>query len=88
MARGAISKLVERLRRKELIERSSSEEDRRYQSIALTAAGWKLVPILARLADQNDREFFGHLDPEQRAGFVRLLRDIVHRHGWKDLPVN
>jgi DNA-binding MarR family transcriptional regulator len=88
MTRGAISKLVERLCGKALVERTSSGIDRRYHSVALTAKGEKLVPILARLADENDREFFGHLTGEKQADLVRLLKDVVHRHGWKDVPVS
>jgi DNA-binding MarR family transcriptional regulator len=88
MTRGAISKLVERLCGKQLVKRSTTAGDRRYQGLQLTAAGRKLVPVLARLADKNDRQFFGHLDAEQRAGVVVLLRGIVQRHGWKDLPVS
>jgi DNA-binding MarR family transcriptional regulator len=88
MSRGAVSKLVERLCRKKLVARSSSDGDRRYQTVELTVAGKRLVPVLAQLADQNDREFFGHLKPEEKTKLVNLLRDIVRRHGWKDLPVN
>ncbi|WP_372715692.1 MarR family winged helix-turn-helix transcriptional regulator [Novipirellula sp.] len=88
MTRGAVSKLVERLLQKKLAVRSFSEGDRRYQTIKLTAAGKRLVPVLARLADENDREFFGHLTPEERTGLVNLLQEIVRRHGWKDLPVD
>jgi DNA-binding MarR family transcriptional regulator len=88
MTRGAVSKLVERLCRKNLAERSSSEGDRRYQTVELTTAGTRLVPILARLADENDREFFGHLKPEEKTKLVSLLQDLVYRHGWKDLPVD
>lgn len=87
MTRGAVSKLVERLRRKQLATRVSSTGDRRYQTVSLTKAGKLLVPELARLADENDREFFGHLNPQQQTRFVNLLKDIVHRHGWKELPV-
>jgi len=88
MTRGTISKLVERLCGKALVERTTSNGDRRYQSVALTAKGKKLMPILARLADENDREFFGHLPLEQQTGLVRLLKDMVHRHGWKAVPVS
>lgn len=88
MTRGAISKLVERLCQKELAIRSASDGDRRYQTIELTTAGKRLVPILARLADENDREFFGHLKPDQKDRLVSVLQDIVRRNGWKDLPVN
>jgi DNA-binding MarR family transcriptional regulator len=87
ITRGAISKLVERLCGKALAERTASGRDRRYQSVTLTAKGEKLVPMLARLADENDQEFFGHLRGDEQAGLVRLLRDVVHRHGWKDVPV-
>lgn len=86
MTRGAISKLVERLCGKELVERTYPEGDRRYQSLVLSPSGKKLVPILADLADQNDREFFGELTPDQRAELASVLQQIVRRQGWKDVP--
>lgn len=88
MTRGAVSKLVERLSRKKLAVRSSSEGDRRYQNVELTAEGTQLVPVLAQLADANDWEFFGHLKPEDRNKLVSMLQEIVRRHGWKELPVD
>ena len=88
MTRGAISKLVERLCGKELVERTYPEGDRRYQSLVLSPSGKKLVPILADLADQNDREFFGELTPDQRAELVAILQQIVRRQGWKDVPTS
>lgn len=87
MTRGAVSKLVERLLAKRLVSRAVGEEDRRYQTVALTAAGKKLVPKLAALADANDAEFFGHLSGEQRAKLLEWMQDIVRRHGLKDVPV-
>ena len=88
MTRGAISKLVERLCGKELVERTYPEGDRRYQSLVLSPSGKKLVPILADLADQNDREFFGDLTPDQRAELASVLQQIVRRQGWKDVPTS
>lgn len=88
MTRGAISKLVERLCLKDLVVRESSAEDRRYQRVTLTSSGEKLVPVLAKLADENDREFFGHLDPSRSAALADILQDMVRRHGWKDVPVH
>jgi len=87
MTRGAISKLVERLCQKGLAVRSSADGDRRYQSVQLTPAGKRLVPVLAALADDNDREFFGHLKPEEKNWLVSQLQTIVRQHGWKDVPV-
>ena len=87
MTRGAVSKLVERLCGKKLVVRSSSGGDRRFQTVELTAAGKRLVPVLALLADENDDECFGHLKPEEKARLVSVLQNIVRQHGWKDLPV-
>lgn len=88
LTRGAVSKLIARLSRKNLAVRSSPEGDQRYQTVELTAAGKRLVPALAQLADENDREYFGHLKPEEKTRLMHLLKDIVRRHGWKDLPVD
>lgn len=88
MTRGAVSKLVERLLGKSLVERTSGGKDRRFQKVSLTAKGRKLVPILARLADENDAEMFGHLNAHTHAELVELLKALVNHHGWKDVPVN
>ena len=87
MSRGAISKLVDRLFAKKLVTRTAGAEDKRFQSISLTAAGRKLVPTLAALADANDAEFFGHLSDKQRNQWVALMKDIVQRHGLRDVPI-
>lgn len=86
MTRGGVSKLVERLHTKGLVSRSAGGDDKRFQSVGLTAAGRKLVPRLARLADENDAEFFGHLTDEQRGQLAAVLKDVVRRHGLKDIP--
>jgi len=86
MTRGAISKLADRLIAKKLVDRTLSTEDRRQQTLSLTAAGRKLVPTLATLADRNDAEFFGHLKPAEHAALEKMLRDIVRRHDLKTIP--
>ncbi|MDX2108008.1 MAG: MarR family transcriptional regulator [Candidatus Melainabacteria bacterium] len=88
LTRGAVSKLIDRLARKNLATRSFGEKDRRYQSVALTVAGRKLVPKLAKLADENDHEFFGHLSLEQQSLLSALLKDIVRQQGWKNVPTD
>lgn len=87
MTRGAISKLTDRLLAKKLVARTASVEDRRSQTLSLTAAGRRLVPKLAALADVNDGEFFGHLSGDERAKLVELMKEVVRRHGLKDVPV-
>ncbi|MDX1966428.1 MAG: MarR family winged helix-turn-helix transcriptional regulator [Planctomycetaceae bacterium] len=87
MTRGAISKLVARLLSKKLVTRTAGQDDKRFQTVALTPAGRKLIPRLSALADANDAEFFGHLGDEQRMQLMELMKDIVRRHALKNVPV-
>ncbi|HET9510445.1 MAG TPA: MarR family transcriptional regulator [Sphingomonas sp.] len=85
--RGAITKLVDRLRAKRLVVRAAAgRADRRYQTIALTGAGAVLVPKLAEIADANDAETFGHLSADDRATLDRLLRTLVDRARIEAIP--
>lgn len=88
MTRGAISKIVARLEQKRLIERAVVDDDRRQQGLALTAKGRALVPALARLADDNDAEFFGHLSQQARLELLGLLHDLVRHHRLESVPVD
>jgi len=88
MTRGAISRLIERLVAKRLALCRLDRSDRRYQLVTLSAKGRRLVPILAKLADQNDGEFFGHLPQEQRDALVATLRRVIQQHGLKSVPIN
>lgn len=86
MTRGAASKLVDRLVGKALITRKDRTDDRRFQEIALTAAGRKLVPLLAGIADTNDDEFFSPLTARERETLVATLKKLVEAHGLRKLP--
>lgn len=87
MTKSAISKLADRLIEKELIQKGSSTVDRRGQTLTLQASARKLVPRLARLADQNDAEFFGGLSPNERSLLMKLLRNIAAARDLKSTPV-
>jgi len=87
MSKGAVSKLLARIEAKALLERATVEEDRRNHVVALSAAGKKLVPELAQLADQNDEEFFGHLPASVKAAIVDAMKNVVAVHGLKSVPV-
>lgn len=87
MTRGAISKLAERLAGKALLTRAAGDGDGRLQSLTLTRAGRELVPELAALADRNDDEFFGDLDPAERAVIAAAMKRIVARLGLRGVPV-
>ena len=87
MTRGGVSKLVDRLAIRKLISRRERRDDRRFQSIALTAAGRRLIPKLAALADQNDEEFFHPLSGSERAALIATMRKLVQAHGLQTLPI-
>jgi DNA-binding MarR family transcriptional regulator len=86
LTRGAVSKLIERLRAKKLLTRSEAAGDRRYQDVGLTAAGRALVPKLAALADANDEEFFSHLTAAERKQLLTTLKKLVQVNGLSTLP--
>jgi DNA-binding MarR family transcriptional regulator len=86
MTRGAISKLIDRLSAKSLVLRTPSTRDRRSQTVALTSAGRELVPILAGLADENDRTFFATLSAEEHQALLGMMKNLVQSHGLKQVP--
>jgi DNA-binding MarR family transcriptional regulator len=86
MTRGGITRLIDRLLAKGLVTRHESSGDRRYQEIALTAAGRRLVPSLAALADQNDGEFFNPLSKKERETLLITLQKLVEAHELQKLP--
>ena len=86
MTRGAITKLADRLIEKNLVVRQANSQDARAQTLALTVQGTSLVPSLAKLADGNDREFFGHLTDAERKALERLLKRMVERFVMNAVP--
>jgi DNA-binding MarR family transcriptional regulator len=86
LTRGAISKLADRLIDKQLLARTYAKDDRRYQTLALTAAGRSLVPTLAKLADENDEQFFAALSPKQHKRLVNTLKKLVEANHLSTLP--
>jgi DNA-binding MarR family transcriptional regulator len=88
MTKGAISKLADRLLAKGLIEREENSHDRRAHSLSLTGEGRAKTPILASLADENDREFFGVLTEDEREMLDQILRILADRGDLKATPVD
>jgi DNA-binding MarR family transcriptional regulator len=88
MTRGAISKVIDKLVGKDLVIRTSDADDRRYQSLRLTQAGRVLTPRLAQIADENDAEYFGHLDQATRENLIQLLQEVACQQRLKSTPVD
>jgi DNA-binding MarR family transcriptional regulator len=88
LTRGAISKLVDRLVAKELVSVRSDARDGRAQLVSIEAAGRRLVPTLASLADENDAEAFGSLDRDERAQLLSILHKLVEELGLRAAPLD
>lgn len=86
MTRGAASKLIDRLVAKHFVTRQGRGDDRRFQEIELTPAGRKLVPALAAIADQNDKEFFTPLSSHERKVLIATLKKLVQARGLRKFP--
>lgn len=81
ITRGAITKLADRLIAKQWVVRAADPEDGRAQTLTLTVAAKRLVPKLARLADQNDAEFFDHFSAGERQSLEGMLKRTVEKLG-------
>jgi DNA-binding MarR family transcriptional regulator len=88
MTRGAISKLADRLLEKGLIQRADNPDDKRGHSLSLSVAGANKVPVLARLADENDTAFFAVLSGEEHQALRALLHALIDKHGLSAMPVD
>jgi DNA-binding MarR family transcriptional regulator len=87
LSRGAVSKLVDRLIQKRLVQCRVEKMDRRYQTLSLTAAGRKLVPSLAALADSNDEQYFGHLSAQERETLLDTLIALARGNRMRGTPL-
>ncbi|EME70082.1 transcriptional regulator [Paramagnetospirillum caucaseum] len=88
LTRGAVTRLAGRLIAKALVVREFCPDDRRAQTLGLTAKGEAFVPELAVLADLNDAACFAHLSEEERRVLELILKGMVARLGLTAMPVD
>lgn len=88
LTRGAISKLLDRLLFKQLVEVRADAQDARAQRARLSPRGRRLVPKLAALADENDAETFGHLTETERNALRCMMQQMGQRLGLRGAPVD
>lgn len=79
--KSTLSRMVERLVRRGLVDRSEGA-DRRSLCLALTEAGKKTVCRAAKLADENDKAFFHSLPPRQYREFSSIIQQLLVANGW------
>lgn len=87
LTRGAVSKIIDKLEAKRWVAHSTKPEDGRVQLLSLTRQGSRILPELAEIADQNDREFFECLDSGEKATLRRLLGKLVEFHQIRNVPI-
>jgi DNA-binding MarR family transcriptional regulator len=80
--KSSVSRMIERLVVREMVNRSEGH-DRRSLGLSLRPAARKLVPKLAKLADQNDESFFKYLPAGQRHEFLTTIKQLLEANGWK-----
>jgi DNA-binding MarR family transcriptional regulator len=80
--KSSVSRMIERLVLREWVNRSEGN-DRRSLGLSLTPAARKLVPELAKLADQNDESFFSSLPARQSHEFLATIKQLLDANGWK-----
>jgi len=88
LTRGAVSKIIDKLEAKNWVARSTKPEDCRAQLLSLTRSGTRILPQLAKIADENDREFFAVLDSVESATLRRLLGKLAEFHKIRAVPTD
>jgi DNA-binding MarR family transcriptional regulator len=79
--KSSLSRMVERLVQKRLLIRAEGS-DRRSVGLTLTSSAMKLVPQLAKLADENDEQFFRSLSAKQRKEFLSTIKQLIEANRW------
>jgi DNA-binding MarR family transcriptional regulator len=87
LTRGAVSKIIDKLEAKNWTARSTKPGDSRVQLLSLTRQGSRVLPQLAKIADQNDRQFFDGLEADERATLRRLLGKLAELHHISGVPI-
>ncbi len=78
----SLSRMIERLVQKSLVNRANITKDRRTIQLSLTSAGKILVPKLAKLADKNDESFFRILSMQKRQELLHTIKQLLETNGW------
>ena len=79
--KSSLSRMVERLVQKGLLIRGEGS-DRRSVGLTLTLSAIKLVPQLAKLADENDEQFFRSLSVQERKKFLSTIKQLLDANRW------
>ena len=88
LTRGAVSKIVDKLEAKGWVQTEGKEGDSRFRVLSLTRAGFRSLPVLAKIADQNDKSFFDCLSAREKNILRDLLIKIAEHNRIHDVPTD
>jgi DNA-binding MarR family transcriptional regulator len=88
LTRGAVSKIVDKLEAKGWVQAEGKEGDSRFRVLSLTRAGSRNLPVLAKIADQNDESFFECLSASERSIFREMLVKLAEHNRIHDVPTD
>ena len=86
LTRGAVSKIIDKLEAKDWVQTNAKEGDNRYRLLSITRAGQRSLPVLARIADQNDSAYFDCLSANEKAILRELLIKLAENNRIRDVP--
>ena len=72
--------ILDALEERGLVERRRDPQDRRRHVVSLTPAGRRQLVKLRGIVSQVEDEFFGTLDPQDRAALHRVLLRLACQH--------
>ncbi|MFL6665414.1 MAG: MarR family winged helix-turn-helix transcriptional regulator, partial [Rhizobacter sp.] len=72
---------LDKLERRGLVKRATSETDRRTLHLQVTDKGRRVADEATQRIIEAERETFGHLSPGERAILVELLHKVAMRSG-------
>lgn len=84
ISQGVVSRLVDRLVDKEMVERERDSEDRRVVRVTLSGKGREFATYMISLYSQTLREQFEQVSEKDRDKFLALLKQIDS--GLEDQP--
>ncbi|BAL25210.1 MarR family winged helix-turn-helix transcriptional regulator [Azoarcus sp. KH32C] len=78
--RSTVVSVIDNLERRGLVERRAAENDRRSNSLVLTAEGSALLKKLKRRVVDHEKRLVEHLSEDERTTLVALLQKIFPEH--------
>jgi DNA-binding MarR family transcriptional regulator len=76
-----ITRLIDRLSARELVDRVRSERDRRVVEVGITSKGRGILRDLDGHADEMPKAMLGRLGPKKLAQLARLLEHVLQEMG-------